>query len=240
MSCKHTWQPPLPGHLFRAAPACFSVPPSLLPSCLWPWLGSACQRRQSLLPHSLGIAQPHSSMTVFPQWPYSTALVVSWLLCCEVARIPPPTQASTARWEGAARQGGIWLSGDLFKGNRNSKPLGLFCPSLLQRQGGWSSCAKRVWPLRLPHTLQWQAFPWQASRLPLLPHYLALSSRWEETPRKTAWRNLLRAVATCHVCGSLAATGLVPQLPSLKAVKAAKLRIFKHCKSYSFLVLRAL
>lgn len=186
MSCKPIWQPPLPGHPFGAAPASLSVP-----SCLWPWWGSACQRRQSLLLHSWGMAQPHSSMSVFPQWPYSTALVVSWLLCCELARIPPPTQASSAHWEGAVRQAGIRPSGDLFKGSRNFRPLGLFCPSLLQQQGGWSSRVKRGWPLWLPHTLQWQAFPWQASRLRFLPH------RWEETPRKTAWRNLLKS--SCHL-----------------------------------------
>lgn len=192
MSCKHIWQPPLPGHPFGAAPACFSVP-----SCLWPWSGSACQGRQSLLLHSWGIAQPHSSMAVFPQWPYSPALVVSWLLCCELARIPPPTQASSAHWEGVVRQGGIRPSGDLFKGNRNFRPLGLFCPSLLQQQGGWSSCVKRVWPLWLPHTLQWRAFPWQASRLRLSPHYLALSS----TLRGNTKENSLEkpSQSSCHL-----------------------------------------
>lgn len=161
---------------------------------------------------ALGIAQPHSSMTVFPQWPYSTALVVSWLLCCELVRIPPPTQASAARREGAVRQGGIRLSGDLFKGTRNARPLGLFCPSLLQRRGGWSSCMKRVWPLRLPHTLLWQAFPEQASRLPLLPHCWLFHHVKRKPQGKQPGETFFRVVATCHVCGCLAITGLVLHL----------------------------
>lgn len=76
--------------------------------------------------------------------------------------------------------------------------------------------------------------PMASQQAPLVATLLTLSSRQEEAPRKTAWRNLFGVVASCHVCGRLAMTVLVAQLPSLKA---AKLRFFRHCKSCSLLVL---
>lgn len=76
--------------------------------------------------------------------------------------------------------------------------------------------------------------PMASQQAPLVATLLTLSSCQEETPKKTAWRNLFGVVATSHVCGCLAMTVLVAQLPSLKA---AKLRFFRHCKSYSLLVL---
>lgn len=122
--------------------------------------------------------------------------MVSWLLCCELARIPPPTQASTARWEGAARQGGIWLSGDLFKGNRNSRLWGLFCPSLLQQQGGWSSCMKSLTTVVATHPAV-TGIPMASQKAPLLPHSLALSSQQEETSRKRSLEKPSRR--GCHL-----------------------------------------
>lgn len=173
------------------------MPACPLPPCLWPWPGSACQRRQSLLPHSIG----HSSATFFNDCFSPVTLLYGsggqlavMLRACPHSSTHSGKRCPPGRGGEAGRNPPVW---GLIQGNQKCQAFGTVLSITSPATGRLEQLHEEGLTTAVATHPALTGIPRASQQAPLVATLLALSSRQEETPRKTAWRNLLQS--GCHL-----------------------------------------